>query len=105
MTARRDLIGQLAAVIDDIGVIAAPADAVQELTALCRITRVATAGASVSVARLDGSELVYEAADGAGRGGHRDHSLADLAGDRRVRRPDRSSHDRGTGRRRPALRP
>lgn len=61
-----DLLRQLAAIADDVGSVMAPADARQELAAACRTARIALAAESVSVARLDGDELVYEAADGTG---------------------------------------
>lgn len=66
MNSRADLLRRLAAVTDDLGAIAAPTDARRQLCALCATARLAFDAASVSVARLDVDELVYEAADGAG---------------------------------------
>jgi GAF domain-containing protein len=66
MTARADLLRQLAAVADDLGTIAAPTEARRQLKALCRTARLALDTGSVSVARLHGDTLVYEAADGRG---------------------------------------
>jgi signal transduction protein with GAF and PtsI domain len=66
MTTRADLLHRLAAVVDDLGTIAAPTEARQQLQALCRSARLALDTGSVSVARLEGDTLVYEAADGRG---------------------------------------
>jgi GAF domain-containing protein len=66
MTARADLLRRLAAVADDLGVIAAPVEGRRQLQALCRTARLALDSGSVSVARLAGDTLVYEAADGRG---------------------------------------
>jgi GAF domain-containing protein len=66
MSARADLLRRLAAVADDLGSIEAPPEARRHLQALCRAARFALESASVSVARLDGDTLVYEAADGQG---------------------------------------
>lgn len=66
MTVRADLLRRLAAVADDLGAIAAPVEGRKQLQALCRTARLALDTGSVSVARLDGDTLVYEAADGRG---------------------------------------
>jgi GAF domain-containing protein len=66
MTARADLLRRLAAVADGVGIIAAPTEALRQLQALCRAARLALDTGSVSVARLEGDTLVYEAADGRG---------------------------------------
>jgi GAF domain-containing protein len=66
MTARADLLRQLAAVADDIGAIGAPVEWRLQLQALCRTARLALDTGGVSVARLEGDTLVYEAADGRG---------------------------------------
>ena len=66
MTTRADLLRRLAAVADDLGTIAAPAEARRQLKALCCAARLALDTGSVSVARLQGDTLVYEAADGRG---------------------------------------
>jgi GAF domain-containing protein len=66
MTTRLDLLRGVAAVADDLGAITAPADARRLLQSICRAARLALDAASVSVARLEGGTLVYEAADGAG---------------------------------------
>ena len=63
---RTDLVRRLAAVADDLGPIVAPVEVRAQLAALCRTVRLALGAAACSVARLDGDELVYEAADGAG---------------------------------------
>jgi signal transduction protein with GAF and PtsI domain len=61
---RNDLLRQLAVVADDLGPVVAPADQRRQLTALCRTVRLALGAESVSVARLDGDMLVYDAAEG-----------------------------------------
>lgn len=66
MSARADLLRRLAAVADDLGTIEAPLETRRQLQALCLAARLALDSASVSVARLDGDTLVYEAADGEG---------------------------------------
>ncbi|HEY0521381.1 MAG TPA: GAF domain-containing protein [Ilumatobacteraceae bacterium] len=66
MSTRVDLLRNLAAVADDLGSIQAPVDGRRQLHALCKASRLALDAASVSVARLDGDTLVYEAADGQG---------------------------------------
>ncbi len=57
---------RLATIADDIGQVQAPVDAIAQLTAMCRTARLALGAPSASIARLDGDELVYEAADGVG---------------------------------------
>ena len=66
MSTRADLLRRLAAVADDLGTIAAPTEARRQLQALCRAARLALDTGSVSVSRLEGDTLVYEAADGRG---------------------------------------
>ncbi len=66
MSSRADLLRRLAAVADDLGSIEAPLEGRRQLQALCRAARLALDAASVSVARLDGDTLIYEAADGEG---------------------------------------
>jgi putative methionine-R-sulfoxide reductase with GAF domain len=61
---RTDLLRQLAVVADDLGPVVAPADLRKQLTALCRTVRLALDAESVSIARLDGNALVYDAAEG-----------------------------------------
>lgn len=61
-----NLVRQLAAVADSLGPVVAPVDRRRQLIDLCALVRVATAAASVSIARLDGDELCYDAADGRG---------------------------------------
>ncbi|MFZ4717813.1 MAG: GAF domain-containing protein, partial [Ilumatobacteraceae bacterium] len=56
----------LAAIADGLGPVLAPADHRAQLVDLCGLVRDATGAASVSVARLDGDELVYDAAKGNG---------------------------------------
>jgi GAF domain-containing protein len=67
MTTRADLLRRLAAVADDLGSIKAPMEGRRQLQAVCRAARLALNAAAVSVARLDGDTLVYEAADGQGQ--------------------------------------
>jgi GAF domain-containing protein len=69
MNPRVDLLRRLARVADDLGEIGAPVDVRRQLVAICHVGRVALSAASVSIARLDGDELVYEAADGSGADG------------------------------------
>ena len=69
MATTGDLTQQLAALADGLGPVLAPVEQRQQLVDLCTLVRVATASGSVSVARLDGDELVYEAADGTGAAG------------------------------------
>jgi putative methionine-R-sulfoxide reductase with GAF domain len=69
MATTGDLTQQLAALADGLGPVLAPTEQRQQLVDLCALVRVATASGSVSVARLDGDELVYEAADGRGATG------------------------------------
>ncbi|MFM2077761.1 MAG: hypothetical protein RJA49_1651 [Actinomycetota bacterium] len=69
MATTGDLTQQLAALADGLGPVLAPVEQRQQLVDLCALVRVATASGSVSVARLDGDELVYEAADGTGAAG------------------------------------
>jgi hypothetical protein len=59
-------VRQLAAVADSFGALSMPVEHRAQLIDLCSMTRLAVGAASVSVARLDGAELSYEAADGAG---------------------------------------
>jgi GAF domain-containing protein len=66
MTARADLLRRIAAVADDLGSIEAPMEGRRQLQALCRAARLSLDAGSVSVARLVGDTLVYEAADGQG---------------------------------------
>ena len=66
MSTRADLLRRLAEVADDLGSIEAPLEGRRQLQALCRAARLALDSGSVSVARLDGDTLVYEAADGQG---------------------------------------
>lgn len=58
------LARQLAAVADALGPIVAPMEQRAQLVELCEVVRLATGAASVSIARVDGIELVYDAADG-----------------------------------------
>ena len=67
MTTRADLLRRLAAVADDLGSIKAPMEGRRQLQAVCRAARLALDAAAVSIARLDGDTLVYEAADGQGQ--------------------------------------
>jgi GAF domain-containing protein len=66
MSTRADLLRRLAAVADDLGSIKAPMEGRRQLQAVCRAARLAFDSAAVSIARLDGNTLVYEAADGQG---------------------------------------
>jgi GAF domain len=61
-----NLTRQLAAVADSLGPLLIPVEQRNQLVDLCAMTRLAVGAASVSIARLDGNELFYEAADGAG---------------------------------------
>lgn len=58
------LARQLAAVADSIGPVVAPVDLDEQLIALCALTRLSVGAAAVSIARTDGDEIVYVAADG-----------------------------------------
>lgn len=60
------LLGRLVEAIDVVTPLVAPPAARTWLTGLCATVRVALGAQAVSVARLDGEHLVYEAADGAG---------------------------------------
>lgn len=62
----RPLARQLAEIADSLGPVMAPVDQRRQLDDLCALVRIATGAASVSIARLDGDELRYEAADGRG---------------------------------------
>lgn len=66
MASTGNLTQQLAAIADGLGPVLAPADHRAQLVDLCALVRVATGAASVSVARVDGDELVYDAARGEG---------------------------------------
>jgi hypothetical protein len=59
-----NLTRQLAAIADSLGPLLMPVDQRNQLNDLCSMTRLAIGAGSVSVARLEGSVLVYEAADG-----------------------------------------
>ncbi len=61
-----NLTRQLAAVADSLGPLLIPIEQRNQLVDLCAMTRLATGAASVSIARLDGNALLYEAAEGAG---------------------------------------
>lgn len=61
-----NLTRQLAAVADALGPVLMPVDQRTQLTDLCAMTRLAVGAASVSIARIEQTDLVYEAADGAG---------------------------------------
>jgi len=61
-----NLTRQLAAVADALGPVLVPVEQRTQLVDLCSMTRLAVGAASVSIARVDGSELLYEAAEGAG---------------------------------------
>jgi GAF domain-containing protein len=61
-----NLTRQLAAVADALGPVLMPVEQRAQLVDLCAMTRLAVGAASVSIARVDGSELVYEADEGAG---------------------------------------
>lgn len=58
------LARQLAAVADALGPVVAPIEQRTQLVDLCAVVRLATGAASVSIARVDGEELVYDAAEG-----------------------------------------
>ena len=64
--AARPLARQLAEIADSLGPVVAPIDQRRQLHDLCALVRTATGAASVSIARLDGDVLWYEAADGRG---------------------------------------
>jgi GAF domain-containing protein len=66
MAAAGNLARQLAAIADGLGPVVAPVDLHRQLVDLCGLVRLATGASSVSIARLDGDELVYDAADGQG---------------------------------------
>ncbi|MEN9645299.1 MAG: hypothetical protein RL238_1968 [Actinomycetota bacterium] len=66
MPPTRPLVRQLAEIADSLGPVVAPIDQRRQLDDVCGLVRIATGAASVSVARLDGDELRYEAADGRG---------------------------------------
>lgn len=61
-----ELLTQLVQAADDLGGLAAPGDTRAQLVGMCRTLRLGVAAAACSIARLDGDELVYEAADGEG---------------------------------------
>ena len=61
-----NLTRQLAAVADSFGPMLMPVEQHNQLVDLCSLTRLAVGAASVSIARLDGGELSYEAAEGTG---------------------------------------
>lgn len=61
-----NLTRQLAAVADALGPVLMPVGHRTQLNDLCAMTRLAVGAASVSIARIDDTHLVYEAADGAG---------------------------------------
>ncbi len=61
-----NLTRQLAAVADALGPLLMSVDQRNQLNDLCSMTRLAVGAGSVSIARLDGTELVYEAAEGRG---------------------------------------
>lgn len=61
-----ELLTQLVQAADDLGGLAAPGDTRAQLAGMCRTLRLGVAAAACSIARLDGDELVYEAADGEG---------------------------------------
>ena len=61
-----NLTRQLAAVADAIGPLLMPVEQRNQLNDLCSMTRLAVGAGSVSIARLEGTELVYEAAEGTG---------------------------------------
>jgi GAF domain-containing protein len=61
-----NLTRQLAAVAEGLGPVLMPVEQRTQLVDLCALTRLAVGAASVSIARVDGSDLLYEAADGAG---------------------------------------
>jgi putative methionine-R-sulfoxide reductase with GAF domain len=61
-----NLTRQLAAVADALGPLLMPVEQRNQLNDLCSMTRLAVGAGSVSIARLEGTELVYEAAEGTG---------------------------------------
>jgi hypothetical protein len=61
-----NLTRQLAAVADALGPLLMPIEQRNQLIDLCSMTRLAVGAGSVSIARLEGTELVYEAAEGTG---------------------------------------
>ena len=61
-----NLTRQLAAAADALGPVVMPVEQHGQLVDLCTTIRLAVGAASVSIARIDGHELLYEAADGAG---------------------------------------
>ena len=61
-----NLTRQLAAAADALGPVMMPVEQQGQLVDLCTTIRLAVGAASVSIARIDGRELLYEAADGAG---------------------------------------
>jgi GAF domain-containing protein len=61
-----NLTRQLASAADALGPVLMPVEQRTQLVDLCTIIRLAVGAASVSIARLDGNELLYEAAEGAG---------------------------------------
>jgi GAF domain len=61
-----NLTRQLAAVADALGPMMMPVEHRDQLVDLCAMTRIAVGAASVSIARVEGTDLVYEAAQGSG---------------------------------------
>lgn len=59
-----NLTRQLAAAADGLGPVLMPVEQRTQLVDLCAVIRLAVGAASVSIARVDGSELLYEAAEG-----------------------------------------
>ncbi len=59
-----NLTRQLAAVADSLGPVVAPVEQRGQLIDLCALTRLSVGAASVSIARVDDGDLVYEAAEG-----------------------------------------
>jgi len=66
VTTPGNLTRQLAAVADALGPVLMPVEQQNQLVDLCSMTRLAVGAASVSIARLEGTELLYEAAEGTG---------------------------------------
>ena len=66
VTSHGNLTRQLAAVADSLGPMLMPVEQRSQLVDLCEMTRLAVGAASVSIARIDNGDLLYEAANGAG---------------------------------------
>lgn len=76
-----DLLRDLIAATDDIGAVVAPAETRRQLDAICATAALVFGAGAVSIARIDGDDLVYEAS--AGRGSEGIVGVR-LAGDRSI---------------------